>query len=35
MVKGLFNISMFLFSPVLISMIHIKRANRMGGGVQQ
>lgn len=32
MVKGLFNISMFLFSPVLISMIHIKRANRMGGG---
>lgn len=33
--KTLLNISMFLFSPLLISMIHVKRVNRMGGGVQQ
>lgn len=30
--KTLLNISMFLFSPLLISMIHVKRVNRMGGG---
>ena len=29
--KTLLNISMFLFSP-LLSMIHVKRVNRMGGG---